>query len=196
MTPPLQSDERTHLLESGDFTPAVRAIDTYLTTESEIPIDTSPPEVPQAVKELMLFSNYGYAAEAVAFVLTTFLGFKYVFSGCILVGGCMLGAAFSTGWLCVPQLALPFVSNPIIRWFIVTNHSHHVTGMMSILAAVVVLSYFAWTNTCLAQSVSIRSSTITVLTLCSAAIVLFLIACYRDEKGNAGYIRWIIKLVF
>jgi hypothetical protein len=26
-------------------------------------------------------------------------------------------------------------------------------------------------------------------------IIAFLIACYRDEKGNGGFLRWIFKFL-
>lgn len=175
-------------------------IDKYLDTEAQDTIDTSNPEMPQAartfIKELTFFSNAGYLVELAACILILLLGFKYFFSGCFLVGGCMLGVGFTTSWLSIPQLVLPFISNPIVRWFIVTNHSHHITGLLSILGAFIVLSYFSWTNTCRSESTWIQATTTTVLVLLSFGVVLFLIACVRDEKGNGGYIKWVLRLVF
>jgi hypothetical protein len=178
--PSSSSDERKALLEEG--------------AQSET-VDTSLPEIPESAKELLFFSNYGYGLEVFACVVVIFLGFKYLFGGCLIDGVGMFCLGGTIAWLCGPQLVRPFISNPIIRWFMVSNHSHHITGLASILAVFVTISYFSWTNDCHKSSVSIQSSTITVLTLLSLAIICFLVACYRDEKGNAGYIYWILKLI-
>ena len=183
----------------GGLSPTIRSITSYIDAESGQQIDTSDPEIPEAAKsylrEFLMFSNAGYVLELVCFALTLFLGLKYIFAGCVLVGGCMLGVCGTTAWLCLPQLARPFITNPFVRWFIVTSHSSHITGLLSILAAVVVLSYFSWTNNCRTSSKSIQSATTSTLTLLSVGIVLFLVACYRDEKGDGGYIRWLLKLI-
>ena len=185
--------------EYGGLSPTLRTISTFIDAESGQQIDTSDPQIPETAKsymhEFLMFSNSGYLVELACFALTLLLGLKYVLNGCVLVGGCTLGVCGSIAWLCLPQLARPFVTNPIIRWFIVTSHSTHITGLLSILTAVVVLSYFSWTNTCLSGNKSIKSLTTSSLALLAVAIMLFFIACYRDERGNGGYIRWLLKLV-
>jgi nitrogen fixation-related uncharacterized protein len=196
--------ETTPLLASEEgLSPTLRSISNYIDAESSEQIDTTDPVIPDIpesaksyMREFLMFSNAAYVIELACFALITFLGFKYLFGGCVLVGGSMLGVAFTTGWLCVPQLARPFVHNPLVRWFIVTSHSSHITGLVSILAAFVVLSYFSWTNDCRSKSRAMESATISVLTLLPVSIVMFFIACYRDEHGNGGYIRWLLKLVF
>jgi hypothetical protein len=199
-----KSSETSPLLavEEG-LSPTLRSISNYIEADEDQPIDTSDPKVPEIpeatrsyLRQFLMFSNAGYVLELVSFALILVLGLQYVFSGCILVGGCMLGVAGTTAWLSLPQLLRPFVSNPLVRWFIVTSHSSHITGLLSILAGFVVLSYFSWTNDCLYKSRSMQASTKSVLVFLPVATVLFLIACYRDERGNGGYIRWILKLVF
>ena len=193
--------ETTRLVSKGrDATPPDSGIDSYLDSESQQTVDTSDLAVPVGAKtffkELIYFSNAGYLVEFVACALITLLGFKYVFTGCLLVGGCMLGLGLTTGWLCIPQVALPFIRNPFVRWFIITNHSYHLTGVLSILGGFVGLSYFSWTNSCKSESTWIQAVTTTVLALLSICILLFFIACVRDEKGNGGYIKWLLRLVF
>ena len=185
--------ERDRLIESGL---------SYLATEGEQGIDTSAPELPELppaaksyLRELTYFSNAGYLVELCAFALLTLLGFQYVFGGCVLVGGGMFAVAFTTGWLSVPQVFRPFVTNFLFRWFLVTNHSSHITGLCSILTGFALLSYLSWANTCRSGSKSIQAATVSVLTLLSVGIVLFFVACYRDEKGNGGYIRWFLKFI-
>jgi hypothetical protein len=201
---PAAVSENSPLLAAEEgLSPTLRSISNYIDADADVPVDTSDPTLPEIpekaktyLKEFLMFSNAGYVFEVVCFALTLFLGLKYLFSGCVLVGGCMLGVSGTTAWLSLPQLLRPFVTNPIIRWFIVTNHSSHITGLVSILAGFVVLSYFSFTNDCLSKSRPMQSATTSTLTFLSVAIVLFFIACYRDEHGNGGYIRWLLKLVF
>ena len=195
-------NERSRLLEAGLASPSVRAVSDYIAAEEEQGIDTSAPALPELpagaksfFKELTYFSNAGYVVELAAFAIITLLGFQYVFGGCVMVGGGIFALAFTTGWLSVPQVFRPFVTSIIFRWFLVTNHSAHITGLCSILAGFAALSYFSWSNSCRVGSKPIEAGTISVLTLLSVGIVLFLIACYRDEKGNGGYIRWILKFL-
>jgi hypothetical protein len=108
----------------------------------------------------------------------------------------MLGVACTMAWLCLPTLIRPLFSNAIIRWFLVTSHTSHVTGLISILVAIVLLSYLSWTNDCRSRVKAIQTVTTTVLSFVSLAIFLFLIACYRDENGNGGYIKWLFRLLF
>ena len=189
------SEETTSLLESGGISP--KAIESYISSEADQPVDTSFPtfQIPEVGKEMFYFSNYGLGLEVLCSALLLALGVKYILSGCLLDGCSTIGLGVGVGWLCGPQLMLPFVSNPIIRWFTVTNHSHHATGLASALGAFVVISYFSWTNDCRSRSVPIQSATITLLTVMSLGVVVFLTAIYRDEKGNAGYLKWVFKLI-
>ena len=191
-----QAAETQRLLEAGQITEAEAKVQNYLAVESEQTIDTSPPEVPPVLfKELLLFQNVGIAFECLAFALTTVLTIKYLLAGCFLVGCSMAGLATSAGWLSVPQVALPFISNPFVRWFIVTNHSTHITGLASILGLLIFLSYFSWFNSCRSESATIRATTVSATVSLSLGIAAFLAACYRNEKGNGGYIRWAMKLL-
>jgi hypothetical protein len=197
-------EETAGLLNSAkDDSSAEKRIEVFLDNEAQETVDTTNLEVPEVpeeaktfIKQFTYFSNAGYIVEFASCVLIFLLGFNYLFSGCLLVGGCMLGVGFTLGWLCVPQIALPFVTNAIVRWFIVTNHSHHLTGLLSIIGAFVVLSYFSWTNSCKSESTWIQATTTTVLALLCTGIILFFVACFRDEKGNGGYIKWMLRLVF
>ena len=185
-----QVEETERLLEAGDITETEASVRKYLATESESVISTEMPEIPASIKSLLLFQSYAFLAEFASFVIALILSFKYFFSGCIVIGCGMAGLSASLGYLSVPQLMLPFSSNPLARWFVISNHSIHMTSVISAIGLFVYLTYFSWFNSC-----QFSKTSKLFLVVAASSVALFLVACYRNEKGNGGYIRWLIKLV-
>ena len=169
-------------------------VENYMATESQEVINTETPTIAKEVyQEWLLFQNAGLVIEFITAVLTCYLGFVYLFSGCLFTSISSFVICGSAAYLSVPQLALPFISNPLIRWFIVTNHSYHISGMFALWFGFLWISYFSWFNTCIGSSHSVRAISATISAILPVGIIAFLIACYRDEKGNGGFLRWIFK---
>ena len=188
------SSETRSLLHAQSMEEAGLIVENYMATESQQVIDTDTPTIAKEVyEEWLLFQNAGLVIEFITAVLTCYLGFVYLFSGCLITSISSFVICGSAAYLSVPQLALPFISNPLIRWFIVTNHSYHISGIFAMLLAFIWISYLSWFNTCIGSSKSVRAISATVSTILPVAIIAFLIACYRNEKGNGGFLRWIFK---
>jgi len=187
--------ERRSLLQARSLEEAGVIVEDYMATESHDIIETDVPDLAKsAYKDWLLFQNGGLLIEVAAAVILGYLGFSYIFSGCMFTGISTFIMCGSAAYLSIPQLMLPFTTNPFIRWFIVTNHSYHISGIFAIWMAFIWFTYFSWFNTCIGESRTKRSLSTTVMCLLPVGIIFFLIACYRDEKGNGGFLRWIFKL--
>jgi hypothetical protein len=192
-TSPSSSETRS-LLQARSMEEAGVMVENYMSTESQQVIDTDTPTIAKEIyKDWLLFQNAGLAIEFITAVLTGYLGFVYLFSACLFTSISSFVICGSAAYLSVPQLALPFISNPLIRWFIVTNHSYHISGIFALWFAFMWISYFSWFNMCIGSSKSVRAVSATVSVILPVGIIAFLIACYRNEKGNGGFLRWIFK---
>ena len=192
-TSPTSSETRS-LLQARSMEEAGVLVENYMATESQEVINTETPTIATEVyKEWLLFQNAGLLIEFMTAVLTCYLGFVYLFSGCLFTSISCFVICGSASYLSVPQLALPFISNPLIRWFIVTNHSYHISGIFALWFGFIWISYFSWFNTCISSSRSVRAISATISVMLPVGIIAFMIACYRNEKGNGGFLRWIFK---
>ena len=180
--------ERRSLLEVSSLEEAGEIVDKFVSKENEEIIDISRPE-------MFLFQTAGIFLELAACALLVYLGFMYLLAGCWITGAGVLALGASAGYLSVPQLAKPFIKNPLYRWFIVSNHSVQITAMASILGGFLFLTYFSWFNSYHGKRV-IRDVSTSAIAVIGVDILSFFIACYRNENGNGGYIRWALKLVF
>ena len=183
--------ETQRLLEAGQISQTEASIQTFLATEGADVLDTSALTIPESVKPFMLFQTYGFVGESVTFCIAIIICISMFVSGCWIAAGSMAAICASLGYLAIPQMTLPFISNPLMRWFVVSNHSTHMTSLVAILGVFVYVAYFSWFNTCPTK----KLSALFLITICSA-IALLMVACARNEKGNGGYIRWIFKWLF
>lgn len=180
-------EENRSLLEAASIEEAGAIVGDYVESQQEDVIDTSNPDL----KSVFRFELLGIGLELMTAAVLFALCGKYFSAGCLITGFSVLGLGLSVSYLSIPQAIRPFVTNPIIRWFIVTNHSTQITAMFGILMGFVFISYFSWFNSC--DNPLIHKGTISVLSLTSLAIAAFLVACYRDENGNGGYLKWLFK---
>jgi hypothetical protein len=188
------SSETRSLLQARSMEEAGVMVENYMSTESQQVIETETPTIAKEIyQDWLLFQNAGLVIEFITAVLTCYLGFVYLFSGCLFTSISSFVICGSAAYLSVPQLALPFISNPLIRWFIVTNHSYHISGIFALWMAFIWISYLSWFNTCIGSSKSVRAISATISVILPVGIIVFLIACYRNEKGNGGFLRWIFK---
>jgi hypothetical protein len=188
------SSETRSLLQARSMEEAGVMVENYMSTESQQVIETETPTIAKEIyQDWLLFQNAGLVIEFITAVLTCYLGFVYLFSGCLFTSISSFVICGSAAYLSVPQLALPFISNPLIRWFIVTNHSYHISSIFALWMAFIWISYLSWFNTCIGSSKSVRAISATISVILPVGIIVFLIACYRNEKGNGGFLRWIFK---
>jgi hypothetical protein len=186
--------EKRSLIQARSLEEAGLLVEQYV--QSQDVIETDLPNIAKsAYKDWLLFQNGGLLIEISAAAILGYLGISYILSGCLFTGISVCVMCGSAAYLSLPQLLLPFTSNPLVRWFIVTNHSYHISGIFVIWMTFVWFTYFSWFNTCIVHSKTKRSLSTTTMCLLPTGILLFLIACYRDEKGNGGFLRLIFKFI-